>query len=347
MTRYRNRRAVTIENGALRLTVLAEGGHIAELTDKATGVNPLWTPEWPSIEPSAYDPARHTVYGTGADASLLAGLMGHNVCLDIFGGPSTEEAAASLPVHGEVSTARFTIEISDAALAMHTVLPGAQLGFERRIDLAGRAVRVRERVTNNAPTDRPIGWTEHVTLGPPFLEHGRTELRVSAREGKVFEGIFGPADYLAPGAEFEWPWAPRASGNVVDLRVYPDAAASSAFTALHMDPAREHAFAVAFAPGAQLAFGCVWRRQDFPWMGLWQENRARPGTPWNSRAVTWGLEFGASPFPETRRAMLERGPLFGSPTFRWIPARSSVDVEYWFVVQPASAAPDELGWPQS
>src|SRR4051812_38635328 len=88
MAEYRGRRAMTISNGTLRVTVLEEGGHIAEITDMATGVNPLWTPHWPSIEPSAYDPARDTIYGGGADASLLAGIMGHNLCLDIFGGPS-------------------------------------------------------------------------------------------------------------------------------------------------------------------------------------------------------------------------------------------------------------------
>src|SRR5436190_7792723 len=73
MTSYRGRRAATIENDALRLTVLEEGGHIAEIADKATGINPLWTPEWPSIEPSRYDPAVHAVYGGGMDAPLLAG----------------------------------------------------------------------------------------------------------------------------------------------------------------------------------------------------------------------------------------------------------------------------------
>ena len=106
---FRNRHSTSIENDALRVTVLHEGGHIAEILDKRTGINPLWIPPWPSLEPSAYDPARHPEYGGGADASLLAGLMGHNLCLDIFGGPSADEAAAGLPVHGEVSTARFTV----------------------------------------------------------------------------------------------------------------------------------------------------------------------------------------------------------------------------------------------
>jgi hypothetical protein len=345
-TTYRDRQAARLENDRLRVTVLREGGHIAEIADRASGVNPLWTPAWPSIEPSRYDPARHPEYGGGADAALLAGIMGHNLCLDMFGGPSDEEAAAGLPVHGEVSTARFAIDADGAdALTMQAELPEAQLAFERRLTLADRALCVRERVVNRSATDRAIGWTQHVTLGPPFVEHGRTELRTSARRGRVFEGTFGPADYLRAGADFEWPHAPRADGGSADLRTYSSAAASSAYTVQQMDPARDFAFVAAYSPAARLAFGCVWRRSDFPWLGLWEENRARPNAPWNGRAVTWGLEFGASPFPETRRQMIERGPLFDTPTVRWIPARQTVEVEYWMLLVPAAAAPDQLTRP--
>src|SRR5580704_603368 len=98
---YRNRRAASIENQSLRVTVLCDGGHIAEILHKASGVNPLWTPPWPSMEPSTYNAATHTAYGSGVESKLLAGIMGHNLCLDIFGGPSAEEAAAGLGVHGE------------------------------------------------------------------------------------------------------------------------------------------------------------------------------------------------------------------------------------------------------
>src|SRR5712692_359842 len=98
---YRNRRGAAIENGDLRVTVLEEGGHIAEIFDKRAGVNPLRTPSWPSIEPSAFDPRVHTTYGAGGDARLLAGIMGHNLCLDIFGGPSAEEATAGMSAHGD------------------------------------------------------------------------------------------------------------------------------------------------------------------------------------------------------------------------------------------------------
>jgi len=339
---FRGRRSTSIENDALRVTVLHEGGHIAEILDKRTGINPLWIPPWPSIEPSIYDPARHPEYGGGADASLLAGIMGHNLCLDIFGGPSPDEAAAGLAVHGEVSTARFGVEAVAHQIAMNARLPAAQLRVERRIVLDNRVVRVHESVENLSATDRPIGWTQHVTLGPPFLEKGATEFRVSATRSRVFEGAFGADDTLVPGADFDWPLAPRTSGGFEDLQRYAAAARSSAYTAHLMDPAHDEAFFVTFSRSAALAFGYAWRRADFPWLGIWEENHSRTAPPWNGRTLTRGLEFGVSPMPDTRRQMIERGQLFDTPGFRWIGAQRRIEVDYRAVLQSAERIPESL-----
>ncbi len=184
--RYRDRRAATIEKDALRVIALREGGHIAAIEHKASGVNPLWTPPWPSIEPSSYDATAHRQFGSGSDARLLAGIMGHNLCLDLFGGPSDEEAAAGIPAHGEASIAPFEISAEGSTLSMRATLTVAQMLVERRIRLDRSAVRIQETVTNLAGVDRPIGWTEHVTLGPPFLQKGATEFRSSATRPKVF-----------------------------------------------------------------------------------------------------------------------------------------------------------------
>ena len=342
--RYRGRRAASIENHDVRVTVLEEGGHIAEIFDKRSGVNPLWTPPWPSIEPSAFDPRTQTAYGAGGDARLLAGIMGHNLCLDIFGGPSAAESAAGVDPHGEASVVRYEIEASGNALAIRAHLPIAQIVVERRVELRDRGVRIRESVENLAGTDRPIGWTQHVTLGPPFLEKGVTELCASASRSKVYEAAFGVADYLRPGAEFDWPSAPGADGRTVDLRRFTDAPVSSAYTAHLMDPRLEHAFFVAFSPVAKLAFGCVWRRTDFPWLGIWEENYSRLGPPWNGQTLTRGMEFGVSPFPESRRQMVERGSLFGTRTYRWLSAKGRLETEYYAVVRAADGVPTSLEW---
>jgi hypothetical protein len=339
---FRGRRAVSIENRDVRLTVLREGGHIAEFFDKAAGLSPLWQPPWPSLEPSTYDPARHPEYGTGSDASLLAGIIGHNLCLDIFGGPSDEEHAAGLTPHGEASIAPYDVEAHGISLRMKTALVRAQLTVTRDIELVGRAARISEVVENLSSCDRPVGWTEHVTLGPPFLERGMTEFSASASRSKVFEHAFGAGDYLVAGAEFDWPIAPRLDGGIADLTRLSAGSCSSAYTASLMDTREDEAFFLAFSPRWSLAFGCVWKRLDFPWLGIWEENHSRTAPPWNGVTLAYGLEFGVSPMPETRRQMIERGRLFDTPTFRWIPARSAVRVEYWIMLEHAPAIPDRL-----
>jgi len=40
--------------------------------------------------------------------------------------------------------------------------------------------------------------------------------------------------------------------------------------------------------------------------------------------------------------MIERGRLFDTPTFRWIPARQRVAVEYRAVLRPAETIPEVL-----
>ena len=85
---YRNRRVARIENDRLIVTVTVEGGHIAEIVEKKSGINPLWTPPWPSIEPSTYNAERNPEYGHDSESKLLSGILGHNLCLDIFGPPS-------------------------------------------------------------------------------------------------------------------------------------------------------------------------------------------------------------------------------------------------------------------
>ncbi len=342
--RYRGRRAATIENGALRVTVLQEGGHIAEIFDKAAGVNPLWTPPWPTIEPSQYSRTYAATYGDGSDGRLLAGIMGHSLCLDLFGPPSDEDAARGLGAHGEGSIAGYDLETSGRSLVMRARFPIAGLDFQRGIEMRDRVLAIRERIVNVSGADRAIGWTQHVTLGPPFLEPGSTQFRASATHSKVFESKFGSDDYLRESAEFEWPYAPRTDGRRADLQVFSDAERSTAFTTHLLDQERP-AYFVAFAPAFDLAFGYVWNAVDFPWLGIWEENRSRLHHPWNGQTLARGMEFGVSPMPETREAMIARGHLFGVPCFRRIAAGEAVEVEYYVVVRRAQAIPESLEWP--
>lgn len=343
---FRGRRAVQLENEWLRVTVLEEGGHIAEVFNKRAGVSPLWIPPWESSEPSHFIPGEDQRYGTGSEAKLLAGIMGHNLCLDIFGGPSPEEALAGLTVHGEGSVDRYEITESPGGLLQQLTLPLAQLKFSRSIELHGADVRIYEVVDNLAPTDRPLAWTQHATLGPPFLDPPTTQFRASFTRSAVAAFDSGSDAYLMLGSEFLWPMAPRADGGHTDLRQMHKTAPASGYTAHLADPQREDAYFVAYAPKFRLAFGYIWKRKDFPWLGIWEENCSRQAPPWNGRTLTRGMEFGISPFPESRREMVERNRLFETPTYKWIPSRGRLEAEYWIVSQIADAIPESLTWPK-
>lgn len=343
---YRDRRAVSIENEQLRVTVLVEGGHIAELLHKASGVNPLWTPIWPSLEPSQFDPAKHgATYGTHGESKLLAGIMGHNLCMDIFGGPSKEEAEAGLTPHGEASILPYSVHSDGGVLHQHVTLPMAQLQFERWIRLHGSIAVIEESVHNLAGVDKPTAWTHHVTLGPPFLERGKTLFRAPATRSRVYEEDFaGEYGFMKPGADFDWPNVPLKRGGTLDLRVYPDSEASGGLTTHLMDPHREQAFFLGWSPASKVLCGYAWNRADFPWLAIWEENHGRKQAPWNGKSLTRGMEFGVSPMPESRKQMIERGSLFGVPAYRWIPARGTVKVRYCAFVVPAEGIPDEVQW---
>lgn len=343
---FKGRKAAQLENEFLRVTVLQEGGHIAEVFDKRAGVSPLWIPHWKSLEPSDFARDRPSQFGTDTDARLLAGIMGHNLCLDIFGGPSPEESLAGLTVHGEASVDCYKITQSPDELIMELTLPLAQLKFSRSIHLYSQKVRIREVLENLSAIDRPLAWTQHVTLSPPFLDPATTQFRASLTRSIVSETDPGFDAYLSPGKEFIWPMAPRLDGGQANLCQMDKTSPASGYTAHLADSQSDHAYFSAFAPQFRLAFGYIWRRLDFPWLGIWEENCSRQSSPWDGRTVTRGMEFGVSPFPESRRRMVDRNRLLDTPTYKWITSRGRLEAEYWITSQIADVTPEPLTWPE-
>ncbi len=345
---FLKRRAVQVENDQLVVTAMIEGGHLAEMQHKASGISPLWMPPWPSIEPSGYSPAKHLEYGFGGEAQLLAGILGHNICLDTFGGASAEETAAGISPHGEGPVTRYDViacSETDVTLAGHLRL--AQLRFSRRIRLQAGSpvVLLSETIENLSASDRPIAWTQHVTLGPPFLESGKTRFQMPATRSKVGDASFnddmGP--YVAD-AEFQWPLCPLKAGGAEDFRTYTKGPVSGGFTTHLMDPNKEQAYFLAWSPSSKVLAGYVWKRKDFPWIARWEEHYLRTSAPWNGKGLTCGMEFGVSPFTESRRQMVERGSLFGVPTYRWVPAFSQVCAEYCAFVTTVESMPESVQW---
>ena len=342
---YLGRKAVSLENDDLRLTVTEEGGHIAEVFSKAAGVNPLWAPNWTTGEPSNFGPEQERLFGNGAESKLLYGILGHNLCIDLFGGPSATEFAAGVTVHGEASILPYDVKEQDGSLVCSLHMPLAQLQVQRTLTLQGSDVRVHEVVENLTASDRPLAWTQHVTLSPPFLDPKTTEFRMTGDRAMAIESEMGAPAYLALGQTFAWPHAPLANGDTIDLRKMKPEAPASSFVALRMVPQGKNASWTAWSPEYKLAISYVWRREDFPWLGIWEENCARDFVPWNSAAVTRGMEFGTSPFAETRRQMIERGKLFDTPAYKWLPARGKLEATYWIRTAQTDRTPETVDMP--
>jgi hypothetical protein len=323
------------------MVTLPGGGHIAEFQFLAeTGlpvINPLWVPPWKSIEPYKYRADKHAAeYGSLHEGKLLSGIAGHNICLDYFGPPSEEEAAQGLSTHGEAPSARWEktrlrATSEEVNLTVAVGLPVAGLHFSRELRLRrGESVAYfAETVSNERKADHFFHWTQHVTLGPPFLGNETSRISITATRGRTGAGGYGGNELLASGRNFHWPFAPSPTGGSVDL-ARPFARQGLGFIAsVMLNPRRQVQYVAALNLPHRLLFGYCFRHSDFPWVAIWEENQARTVAPWNGCCQTRGLEFGSTPFPVMRRDAFAVSPLFDTPTFSIVPAKGKKTARYF------------------
>jgi hypothetical protein len=301
------------------------GGHIAEILHRSSGINPMWLPPWTSIEPTEWNASSEAMYGEAYDGKTLSCMLGHFLCLDTFGMPSYEERSAGANLHGEALLTKCAIEGNDSELTCAWDLPRGPLKMTRKLELTESSfvLKITEMLENTSDRDYPTAWTQHVTLGPPFLEQGTTRFKIPDVRSMDLESVeLGP--------------------ELVSTFTSNDS--SGGFVTHLLDPAREQGYFLAYLPPERLLHGYVWTRKDFPWLGVWEEVCHRQYAPWNGKTVARGMEFGVSPFPESRREMIQRGELFDTPCYRWIPAQSTVTVEYCVFLCERDAMPNDVLW---
>lgn len=312
--------AIVIANDKLELTMLSTGGNFVDLTlnEDAKRLSPFWNPARIARE------AGKRTRGAGG---------GHFVCVDGFGSTSDEERAAGLPGHGEAHKEPWAVTSSEkqngvTSVRFETRLPLVQEDFRRTIQLVDGepVVYVDSELENLMAFDRPINWAEHATIGAPFLAPGKTVVDMSAKQSKTRAHNDEEDPYphrLADYKDFTWPNAPSASGGTIDLRNMPLEPNSLDHTTSLMDPERDLVFVTALNLEHRLLLGYVFRRSEYPWLQIWE---SYPPDMGGAR----GLEFGTQPFDIPRRQVIERGPLFGAPVVRWLPAKSKIRSRYLF-----------------
>lgn len=311
--------AFRISNGKLTVTVMKQGGAIASITrdDDPGHRNPLWEPQRMARE--------------AGEKNTFGPSLGHFLCLDGFGGVSKEEQAAGYPFHGEAYLQAFTGTAAGTAMQLTTHLPLAMETVARNLTLLpGRAVlQVDTTVTNELSFDRPVQWAEHATVGSPFLEPGATVIDMRAVEAKsrtYTDQGGGLPHRFASGQNFVWPMVPATGGGQVDMRLTPGTPAGGHTTQL-MDPSREWAWMTVMNMKQHLLIGYLFRHAEFPWVQSWENYPA-------SGKLARGLEFSTQPFDVPRRQVVTENALFGAPTYRWLPAKSSIASRFYVFVAP-------------
>ena len=339
-SKWQGREAYTLSNGLIQMVNLTGGGHIAELRfAEGAGlpiVNPLWMPPWKSIEPFQYSTRSHAKrYGPLTEGKLLSGIAGHNLCLDYFGPPSEAETAQGLSTHGEAPGLKWRksgerLRGGRLGVTLSVRLAEAGLEFSREIGMrAGEpVVYLNETVSSQRKLDHFFHWTQHVTLGPPFVSPEDTRVFMSATTGITSFEAYGPQALLAFGKEFQWPLAPSSGGGEADLSRCLIRRGFGVVASLLADPSRDVEYVGALNIRERFLIAYCFRRADYPWITIWEENCSRESPPWNSRTETRGLEFGSAPLPVTRREAFARGLLLGTPTFSTVPARGRLTAQY-------------------
>jgi len=295
-------------NGVLELVVLPHGGAFVSFTVDADDnhTNLVWDPVRLGRE-------RGSREGFGPS-------KGHFLCVDGFGPVTAAERAAGLSDHGEADKLPWEVVRSTASSASFRVrLPLAQETLTRTVTMAPneQVVLVESELESETAFDRVILWAEHATIGAPFLALGKTVVDQSAKRcrTKPYEDP-GPSRFPS-GLDFEWPILPGHG----DLRVAPAKNGRMDHIGCLMEESREDEFITAIHTERNVLIGYVFPRRDFPWVQHWMHYP-------EDGSYAWGLEFGMQPYDMTKAEILALTPMFDTPTFRLLPAKSKLKTRF-------------------
>jgi hypothetical protein len=313
--RHHGRDAWILQSPALRVTVMQVGGHVAELVLRGDGeINPLWQQARPTIDPTEFIPEVHAgVYGGGPAARVMSGLLGHSLCFPYWGNPSEAEYRCGMSFHGETGLLRWSRVAAETpagseSLALAVDLPESQTRFTRTLTVFGDepVAYFDEEASNLSRLDRPVGWCEHVTLGPPFLKKGVTFFDATLTRGRV--------NGACEGEELRWP----EGENGVGLHVVRDVELSRFVDNFLVDPAREFGYFTAVNAESRLLFGYLFRRTEFRWLNLWEANS--PAADGRPAMLARGLELSNTPAHGSLRTLVRQPTVFGVPAYEWLDA---------------------------
>jgi hypothetical protein len=300
---------------ALSVTVLpGKGADIYELTDLATGVDPLFKAPWGLQPPGA--PPRE-----GSDgAAFLENYEGS--WQELF--PNTNDACrygdAQVPFHGEVAALPWSVSVEaddgqEIAVRLWVDCRLLPLRLERlmRLRRGARELVLDERVTNLSQEAVPFVWGHHCVLGPPLVAAG-AELRAPAATIITPPQAWEDTARLVPGQRSAWPMARLRAGGETDLSRLPGPEAGSHDDVYLTGLAAGYVQVDNHALG--LGFRLDWDPGVFGWIIAWQPFGG-------ARAMPLRGAYGLGVEPWTAGGNLEQALADGSAL--WLAGRGQLE----------------------
>ncbi len=313
-----NRPVLLLGNDKLEVAIVKQGGSMLriQLQGDPEGISPFGNPE---LVPSVPD-----------NRKLSGPMVGHFVCVDGFGSPSKEEAAAGLAMHGEAYLQPWKLVSAEKQGGVATVkftvdLPKHEETFARSLQIVDgeNVIYVDSELTSETAFDRTANWGEHPFLFPPFLERGNTVVNVSGARSRTrtYPGNTRPGTLMKQSQDFTWPEAPGPNGAEFDVSQTPEGVNGMGHTTTLMDPSRPLAWVTVLNKARHYLLGYVFHREEYPWV---QNYMQYGGGAWIGR----GVEFATQPFDLPHRDMVELNRMFDTPVFRWLPAKSKISTRF-------------------
>lgn len=357
-TTFAGQPATLLSNDKLQVTIMTQGGAIASvvLADDAKKQNPMWSGGAGRPGSAFTGILGHFVavdgFGQPSAEERAAGLPQHG------------------EVHTIKMAVTSSKDEGSTALSLAGKLPIVQEDFTRTFHIVPgeNVVYVDSVLENLLGFDRPINWAEHATIQAPFVKPGVASVWVSGTrsqtrpttispmvpplpgsttsnpappggpgrqgQGGQGQGRFRPgapgggggqrrAPRLADGVDFTYPMAPTPDGKLIDMTTFPDNPPQADHIATLFDPSRTLEWVATVNTEQGFIYGYLLRRQDYPWIQFWGQYPSIDG-------LVKGMEFSTQPYDINKSTLIDAGPMFGTPTFKWLRAKGTLETHFLF-----------------
>jgi uncharacterized membrane protein YgcG len=362
-TTFAGQPATLLSNDKLQVTVMTQGGAIASvvLADDAKKQNPMWSGGAARPGSTFTGILGHFVavdgFGQPSAEERAAGLPQHGeahttklmVTSSKDGDSTALSLTGNLPIVQENFTRTFHIVPGENVVYVDSMLENL-LGFDRPVTWAEHATvqapfvkpgvasvwvsgsRSQTRPTTIAPMVPPLPSS---TTPSPASQGGQGggQGQGGQGQGRGAAGQGGPGGgggggrggppRLANGVDFTYPMAPTPDGKQIDMTTFPDDPPQGDHIATLFDPSRTLEWVATVNTEQGMIYGYLLRRQDYPWIQMWGQYPSLDG-------LVKGMEFSTQPYDINKSTVIDAGPMFGTPTFRWLRAKGKLETHFLF-----------------